>query len=66
MPSAIQALLSIAVAISAVVLLALLAGTLVDVLGGIVVSVAILVFTHTIMTFAAEPGERARRPGGPR
>ena len=66
MPPAIQAPLSIAVAIAAVVALALLASTLVDILGGVVVSVAILVFTHAIMAFAAEPGERAQRPGRPR
>ena len=65
MSSAIQALISLAVAIVSVVMLALLAGPLVDVLGGIVLLVAILVFTQAIMAFAAEPGERRQRPGRP-
>ncbi len=66
MPLVIQALLSIAIAIIAVVALVSLAGPLADVAAGIVVSVAVLVFTHAIMAVAAEPGEKRRRSGRPR
>jgi hypothetical protein len=66
MSPVIRAVLSIAVAIAAVVALALSTGTTVDVVGGIAVSVATLVFARAIMDFAAEPGEKRQPRGGPR
>jgi hypothetical protein len=66
MPPATQALLSLVVAVAVVVTLALVVSTLADTLGGIVVLVAVLVFTHAIMAFAAEPAERTQRRGRPR
>jgi F0F1-type ATP synthase assembly protein I len=56
-----QALLSIAATIAAAVAMATLAGGLADVLGGVVVLMAIPVFARAIMTFAAEPAEKQRR-----
>jgi hypothetical protein len=53
----IRATASMAVAIAAVVGLALLASTLADVIGGIVVLIAMLAFARAIMKLAAEPGE---------
>jgi hypothetical protein len=55
-----------AVAVAAAVAMATLAGALVDVLGAIVVLFAVLVFTRTIMDFAAEPDEKPQRSGRPR
>lgn len=66
MSPVVRAVLSIAVAIAAVVALALSTGTTVDVVGGIAVFVATLVFTRAIMDFAAEPGEKPPSRGGPR
>jgi hypothetical protein len=57
----IRATASMAVAIAAVVGLALLASTLADVIGGIVVLIAMLAFARAIMKLAAEPGEEDRR-----
>jgi hypothetical protein len=56
-----RALLSLAVAIAAVVAMASLAGAIADVLAGIVALVAIVALTRAIMRFAAEPGEGPRR-----
>jgi hypothetical protein len=63
MSSAIQALLALTTMIAAALAMATLAGAVPAVLGGIVVLVAILVFTRAIMAFAAEPGEAPRRSG---
>lgn len=57
----VRAILSLAVAIGAVVAMASLAGTLTDVVGGFVALAALLVFIHTIMELAGEPGERRPR-----
>jgi hypothetical protein len=65
MPFVLRALVSIVVAIAAVVALATLADTLAHVLGGIAVSVSVLTFTRALMAFAAEPGEQRRRSGTP-
>jgi hypothetical protein len=54
----VRAILSLAVAIGAVVAMASLAGTLTAVVCGIVVLAALLVFIHTIIEFAGEPGEK--------
>jgi hypothetical protein len=56
-----KTLVSMAVTIAAAVAMATVADTLTDVLGGIVVLAAILVFTRAIMAFAAEPGEEVQR-----
>lgn len=53
----LRAILSLAVAIGAVVMMAFLADTLTAVLGGTVVFAALLVFIRTIMEFAGEPDE---------
>jgi hypothetical protein len=60
-----KATVSIVIAVSAAVAMTSLASTLADVLGGIVVLVAILVFTRALMAFAAEPGEEAQRSDWP-
>jgi hypothetical protein len=62
----IKALLSMAVAIAAVVAVTSLTGTFADVLAGIVAVVATLLFTRAIMDFAAEPGEERQRSDRPR
>jgi hypothetical protein len=54
----VRAILSLAVAIGAVVAMASLAGTLTAVVCGIVVLAALLVFIHPIIEFAGEPGEK--------
>jgi hypothetical protein len=59
----LKALLSMAVAVAAAVAMATLASALADVAGGVVVLCAILVFTRTIMDFAAEPDEKPQRSG---
>jgi hypothetical protein len=62
----IRALLSIAVAFVAAAAMAMIPGSLVDGLAGIVALLAIVVFMRTIMAFAAEPGEEPRRSDRPR
>lgn len=62
----IKAILSMAVAIAAVVAMASLASTLAVVLGGTIALVAILVFFRAILGFAAEPSEGPRPSGGAR
>jgi F0F1-type ATP synthase assembly protein I len=61
MSALIKAMLSMAVAVAAVMTIATRATTLTDVGGGIAVLVAILVFARSIMTFASEPGEEGQR-----
>jgi L-lactate permease len=61
----LKALLSMAVAIAAVVAMATPAGAFGDVLGGIVGLVAIVVFARAIMALAAEPGEERHRSDRP-
>jgi hypothetical protein len=61
MPLVIKAILSMAVAVAAVVAMTLLAGTIAILIGGAVVLVAIVVFGRAIMAIAAEPGEKSRR-----
>jgi hypothetical protein len=61
MSAPIKAMLSMAVAVAGVVAIATRATTLTDVIGGIVVLVAILVFARAIMNFASEPGEAGQR-----
>jgi hypothetical protein len=62
----IKAIVSLATAIAAVVAVASLASTFAEVLGGIVVLVAMAVFARAIMAIAAEPGEERPRSGMPR
>jgi L-lactate permease len=63
----IRAILSMTVAIAAVVAVATVASTLADVLGGIVALAAMLVFTRTIMDLASAAGdEPPDRPNWPR
>ena len=61
MPLVIKAILSMAVAVAAVVAMTLLAGTIAILIGGAVVLVAIVVFGRAIMAVAAEPGAKSRR-----
>ena len=61
MPLVIKAIVSMAVAVAAVVAMASLGSTIAIGVGGAVVLVAILVFDRAIMAFAAEPGENSRR-----
>jgi hypothetical protein len=56
-----KAVLSLTVAIAAVVAMGTLAGPLADLLAGFVALVAILVFARAIMQFVAEAGEEAQR-----
>jgi L-lactate permease len=65
MSALIKALLSMAGAVTGVVAIATRTTTLVDIIGGIVVLVAILVFARSIMAFASEPGEEDQRPSRP-
>jgi F0F1-type ATP synthase assembly protein I len=65
MSSPIKATLSMAVAVAAVVAIATRATTLTDVIGGIAVLVAIVVFARSIMAFASEPGEEGQRSNRP-
>jgi hypothetical protein len=53
----IRAVLSVTVAVAAVVAVARLAGTVAELTGGIVAFVAMLVFSRSIMELAAAPGE---------
>lgn len=62
MSIALKAILSTAVAVGAVVAMARLAGALADVLGGVAVLVAMLVFSRAVMDFAAEPGDEPQQP----
>jgi hypothetical protein len=57
-PFVVRAILSLAIAIGAVAAMASLAGTLTAVVSGIVAVAALLVFIHTIIGFAGEPGEK--------
>jgi L-lactate permease len=59
----VKATVSMTVAIAGVVSMAVLGGTLADVIGGIVVLIAMLLFTRAIMKLAAEPGEEDQRSG---
>jgi hypothetical protein len=61
MPLVIKAILSMAVAVAAVVAMTLLSGTIAILIGGAVVLVAIVAFRRAIMAVAAEPGEKSRR-----
>ena len=61
MPLVINAILSMAVAVAAVVAMTLLSGTIAILIGGAVVLVAIVAFGRAIMAVAAEPGEKSRR-----
>jgi hypothetical protein len=61
MPLVIKAILSMAVAVAAVVAMTLLSGTIAILIGGAVVLVAIVAFGRAIMAVAAEPGEKSRR-----
>jgi L-lactate permease len=66
MSALMKATLSMAVAVAAVVAMATRATTLTDIVGGIVVLVAILVFARAIMAFASEPSEEGRGSKGQR
>ena len=57
----IKAILSMAVAVAALVAMTLLAGTIAIIVAGAVVAVAVLVFGRAIMSVAAEPRENFRR-----
>jgi len=61
MPLMIKAILSMAVAVAALVAMTLLAGTIAIIVAGAVVAVAVLVFGRAIMAVAAEPRENFRR-----
>lgn len=61
MPLVIKAILSMAVAVAAVVAMPLLGATIAIIVGGAVVAFAIVVFGRAIMAVAAEPGEKSRR-----
>jgi uncharacterized membrane protein len=59
----VKALLSLAFGIAAAAAIATLSTAVADIVGGVAVIVAIVVFTRAIMTFAAEPGEARQRSG---
>jgi hypothetical protein len=59
----VKALLSVAFGIAAAAAIATLTSVVADIVGGVAVLFAIVVFTRAVMTFAAEPGEARQRSG---